>query len=85
MLGVISYFTVTSKQGSLLNPVGVCNSKKGFQFMIKGNSDSDYAMCRDIGRSITGYRTFLNGSTVIFSNFVQKVESLSMTEAKVTA
>ena len=85
MLWVLLYCTVTPKQGLLLNPVGVWNSKKGLQFLIKSHSDSDYAKCTDILRIITGCRAFFNGSPVIFKSATQITVSLSMTVAKGTA
>ena len=76
---------MTSKQGLLLNQVGVWHSKKGFQFLIKGYYDSDYVKCVDTTRKVTGCRTFLNGLPVISRSSTKKMVSLSMTGAKDTA
>ena len=37
MLQVMAYCNATPKQGLLLNPVGVSDGKKEFQFSIKGH------------------------------------------------
>ena len=61
------------------------NGKKGFQFSIKGWSNSDNAKCLNTRKNITRCRTFLNAFPAIFRSSTQKTLSLSTTETENTA
>ena len=45
---------------------------KLFAFKLDGKSDSDYAACQVIRRSVTGYVGYLEGSLVVARSVMQK-------------
>jgi len=82
----MSYVVATPNRGLLLKPEGSWDgTQENAVFNIRGRSDSDYAKCPDTRRSVTGCRTFLNGSPITFRSATQKTVSLSVTESEGSA
>ena len=59
--------------------------RKGSDFVLKGYCDSDYAADRDKRRSISGVVFTLGGNTISWRSRLQKVVTLSTTEAEYLA
>ncbi len=58
MIRIMKYLVQCPKRGLVLEPKQKWDGKKDFQFVISGQSDSDYAICLDTHRSISGTREF---------------------------
>ena len=52
---------------------------------VQGASESDYSTNRDICRTFSGGRDFLNGASISFCSATQKFVTLSVTEAEIAA
>ena len=75
---VINYCVTTKDKGWVLHPNRTWDGKdKLFAFMLDGKSDSDYAVCQETRRSVTGYIGYLEGSLVVARSVMQKRSALS--------
>eukprot|EP00957_Ditylum_brightwellii_P005851 444886-Ditylum_brightwellii.AAC.1 len=82
----MEYCVAIPNCGWLLKPTRVWDGKdKTFQFHIQGMADSDYAKCPVTRRSISGYAMFLEDAPVTVNSAMQKIVSLSVTEAETVA
>ena len=82
----MDFCVATPKRGWFLKPERVWDGKdKNFKFRISGQSDSDYAKCPVTRRSVSGYSAFLEGAAVTVKSAMQKIVSLSVTEAEIVA
>ena len=82
----MDFCVATPKRGWFLKPERVWDGKdKNFKFRISGQSDSDYAKCPVTRRSVSGYSAFLEGAAVTVKSAMQKIVSLSVTEAEMVA
>eukprot|EP00957_Ditylum_brightwellii_P110357 8417098-Ditylum_brightwellii.AAC.2 len=55
---------------------------KTFQCCIQGMADSDYVKCPVTRRSVSRYANFLEDTPVTVKSVMQKIVSLSVTEAE---
>lgn len=78
----LAYIMGTSNRGLVIRPARVWDGSKDFVFVIHGRSDSNYASDVDDRRSVTGCRTFLEGSPVCMRSATQRHVTLSVTEAE---
>ena len=86
LLRVMKYCVDTKDRGWLLNPTRSWNGKdKSFEFRVHGKADSNYATCEETRRSITGYYATLEDAVISAKSGMQKIISLSVTEAEVIA
>jgi hypothetical protein len=85
MLRVMKYVDDTSDRGLVLNPTQKWNGSKDHEFIISGQSDSNYAKDLQMRKSISGYRVLLEGAPVMFKSSMQKSVTLSVCEAEQTA
>ena len=80
---VMEHCLATPNRGWLLKPVRKWNGRdKDFEFVIRGQADSDYAKCPVTRRSVSGCATFLEGAPVNVRSLMQKIVALSVTEAE---
>ena len=84
MLRVMKYCVSTGTDGLILKPKGDWDRTENFQFEIVGKSDSEYAK-DDSRRSVNGWSTFLNESSVSFRSKMMPVVALLVTEAELFA
>ena len=83
---VMNYCVTTKDKGWVLRPNRTWDGKdKSFEFVLEGKSDSDYAVCQETRRSVTGYVGYLEGSLVVARSVMQKRSALSTTEAELYA
>ncbi len=68
ILRMMKYFDDTNDRGLVLNPMRKCNASKDHDFIISGQSDSDYAKDTQTWKSISGYRALLEGAPVMFKS-----------------
>ena len=85
MLRVMKHCSSTPKRGWYLKPERKWDGSKDFEFIISGNSDSDYAKCPDTRRSVSGWCVKLEGAPVSVKSSTQKIVALSVTEAELYA
>ena len=79
----MEYCVGTPNRGWLLRPTRKWDGKdKSYKFRIRGQSDSDYAKCPVTRRSVSGYATFLEDAPVTVKSAMQKIVTLSVTEAE---
>ena len=84
MLQVMKYCIDTRNKGWHLQPERTWDgADKDFKFKIAGKVDSNFAMCEETRRSITGYYVTMEGSVVSCKSGMQKIVALSVTEAEV--
>eukprot|EP00957_Ditylum_brightwellii_P089316 6800481-Ditylum_brightwellii.AAC.1 len=82
----MEYCVATPNHGWLLKPTRVWDEKdKTFQSRIWGMADSDYFKCPVTRRSVSKYATFLEDAPVTIKSAMQKIVSLSVTEAETVA
>ena len=85
-LRLMKYCVDTPNRGWVLKPSRKWDGKdKNFKFRIRGKSDSNYATCKETRRSITGFVVWLEDSLISVKSGMQKIVSLSVTEAEVIA
>jgi hypothetical protein len=65
MLRCMQYLKCTKDAGLLLKPTRKWDGTNDFQFKIRGRSDSDYAKCTWLRRSVSGYMVFLEDAPVM--------------------
>ena len=81
----MKYCVDTKERGWTFKPERSWDGKKGFEFVITGYSDSNYAACTETRKSVTGYCVKLEGTPVIVKCASQKIMTLSVTEAELFA
>ncbi len=82
MLRMMKYVNNTSDRGLVLNPMQKWNGSKEHKFVIRGQSDSNYAQDTQTQKSISGYRVLLEGAPVMFKNSMQKSGTQSVCKAE---
>ena len=85
MLRVMSYCVATEHRGLQLKPKRQWDGNPDFEFIVAGQSDSDYAKDTDTRKSVSGSSVFLEGSPVVMRSSTQKSVTLSVTEAEQAA
>jgi hypothetical protein len=78
---VMEYCIATEKRGLKLEPDKKFNGDPYFELVILGTSDSDFAKDPDSRKSVSGNSAFLCGAPVAQLISMQKIGSLSVTEA----
>ena len=81
MLRLMKYVSDTKERGLVLNPTRLWDGTKDHEFIISGQSDSDYAKDTQTRKSISGYRVLLEGAPVMFKSSTQKSVALPVCEA----
>ena len=76
----MSYCVGSMDKGLILKPTGTWDD-----FIIKGESDANYATDMDNRKSISGSSVFVNDGPVSFKSVQQRVVTLSTTEAELYA
>jgi hypothetical protein len=80
----MTFYLSTRDLSTLINAKGEwdgkLNEKKLFE--ISGVSNLDYAKDMQTRKSVSGYATFLNGSTITAKSKMQEYITLSFTEAE---
>ena len=65
VLRILKYCNDTKLRGYELKPSRKWDGKDiSFKFKIKGNSDSNYATCKETRRSVTGYIVWLEDALI---------------------
>jgi hypothetical protein len=82
---LLAYMYGTLNRGLSLRPVRLRDGSKGHEFIIGGQSDSNYAANVDDRRSVTGCRTHLEGAPIMQRSATQRHVTLSITEAESAA
>lgn len=86
MLRILKYCTDTLKRGWKLQPKRKWNGKDyEFEFETSGKSDANFATCKDTRKSVTGYVVYLEGTPVAVKSGMQRIVTLSVSEAEVIA
>ena len=86
LLRVMKYCVCTENQGWYLKPERSWDGKdREFEFRVEGKADSNYATCEETRRSVTGYMVTLEDAVISVKSRMQKIVSLSVTEAEVIA
>jgi hypothetical protein len=75
----------TLYQGLSLRPVRLWDGFEGYDFVISGRSDSNYAANVDDRHSVTGCKTQLEGAPIMQRSATQRHVTLSVTEAESAA
>ena len=86
MLRCMTYVVNTKNRGWYMKPdkPGTTNLKD-IEFIITGESDSDYAKDKETRKSVSGYNTYLNNALVTCKSKMMPVVALSVTEAELFA
>jgi hypothetical protein len=79
---VIKYCVTMKDRGLVLKPNCAWSGLLSHEFVIAGRADSMYASCPDTMRSIGGQTTLMEGAPIIMRSKMQKVVTLSSTEAE---
>ena len=82
MIRVMKFCVDTPKRGLTLNPDESWDGSRDFKFLIDGILDLNYATCPKTRKSVSGWVVFLCGSPVAMKSAMQKIVTLSVTEAK---
>ena len=86
MYRVMRYCMDTPSCSKILRPVGCWDgTKEGFEFVIRGRSDSDFAKDPDKRHSVSGISVFLQDAPISESSRMQDCVTLSVSEAKIVA
>ncbi len=85
MLRMMNYIDNTNDRGLVLSPMRKWNWSKNHEFIISGQSDSNYAKETQTQKSISGYMVLLEGEPVMFESSTQKSVALSICETEQTA
>lgn len=85
MYRVMRYMLDTPKRGLLLKPTGTWNGDPNYEFTILGRSDADWAKDPDTRRSVSGYKTFLEGAPVAYKCAGQRFVTNSSAESELGA
>jgi hypothetical protein len=78
----MKYVDDTSDRGLVLNPTQKWDGRKDHELIISGRSDSNYAKDTQTRKSISGYRSLLEGAPVMFKSSTQKSVALSVCKEK---
>jgi hypothetical protein len=82
---VMKYVLSTRNQGLFIKPnCSWDGTDKTFEFVIKGQADSDWAKAPD-RKTVSGWRTFINGANCSEKSSTQRNTTLSVTEAELVA
>jgi hypothetical protein len=84
MLRCMQYCVDKRERGLMLKPNAQWNGDSNFEFIINGESDSDFAK-DETRRSVSGWATFLNGAPISTKSKMQRIVALSVTEAELIA
>ena len=86
MVCIMDYCVTTPERGLVLKPhVNWDGISTDYKFEVTVRTDSNYAKCPEMGKSITGSALFLNGMLVMFRSSTQKMVSLSTTKVELNA
>ena len=86
MLRTMKYCLRNVEQGWVITPSRLWDGKdRNFEFIIKGESDSNFATCKEMCKSITGYCIYMEDALVAVKSGMQKKVAISVTEAEVIA
>jgi hypothetical protein len=85
MYRVMRFVRKTCNKGLTLKPERTWNGSRDFEFIVSGESDSDFAKNPDDRRSINGWTTFLEGAPVSARSKTMPKVALSVTEAELFA
>ena len=86
MLRIMQYCHSTPERGWTLQPNRTWDpNDQNFEFILKGESDANYATCKETRRSVSGYVVYLEGSLISVRSGMQKIVALSVSEAEVIA
>ena len=86
VLRIMKYCSDTKDRGWELKPSRTWDGvDREFEFRIRGKADSNYATCKETRKSVTGYVVWLEDALVAVKSGMQKIVSLSVTEAEVIA
>jgi len=86
MLRVMRYCVDTKEEGLVIQPNKEWDGKDNkFEFEITGESDSDFAKDPDTRKSVSGWKTMLNGVPYVRKSKMQRFVTLSVTEAECVA
>ena len=85
MFRAMKYLDSTPNRGLLLKPNCHWNGDPNFEFVVSGQSDSDFAKDLEKRCSVTGYVTFLCGAPVTMKSKMQSQVALSVTSAESAA
>ena len=84
MYHMMQHCVGTKERGLTLKPDCKWDRDPNFLFILKGKSDSTYASNEDV-KSVTGYSTTLNSTTISFKSKGQTATTLSVTESELVA
>ena len=83
---IITYVVNTPKRGWHLKPSRRWNpTDKHFQFMIRGKSGSNYGTDTETRKRVSGYVVYLEDAPISIKSVMQKLITLSSTEAELVA
>ena len=86
MYRVMRYCMDTPSCSKILRPVGCWDgTKEGFEFVIRGRSDSDFAKDPDKRHSVSGISVFLQDAPISESSRMQDCVTLSVSKAEIVA
>ena len=85
MYRVMRYCLATPERGLLLNPDGVWNGDREYEFVVMGMSDANYATDPVTRKSISGYSVFLEGAPVSMKSGQQNSVTLSSAESELAS
>ena len=75
----------TPERGWFLKSNRKWDGSKEFEFIIKGRSDSDFAKCSTIRKSVSGWNVKLEEAPVIVKSGMQRSPTLSVTESELVS
>ena len=83
---IVNYVIQTPNRGWFLKPTRKWNPKdKIFKFRLRGRSDSNYGTDVETRRSVSGYVVYFEDAPVVVKSVMQKIVTLSSTEAELIA
>jgi hypothetical protein len=83
---IMTYVIQTPNRGWFLKPSRKWNPKdKTFKFRLRGRSDSNYGTDIETRRSVSGYVVYFEDAPVVVKSVMQKIVTLSSTEAELIA
>jgi hypothetical protein len=81
----MKYMVATGTKDLFIQPDSTWDGKdKAFEFVIKGQADSDWAKAPD-RKNVSGWRTFINRASCSEKSSTQRNTTLSVTEAELVA
>ena len=85
MLRVMRYCVDTPERGAVFKPTKLFDGTPDFKFEVMGNSDACFATDTDSRKRVTGYSVKLNGAPTVKKSIGQKIVTISVTEAELSA